>query len=72
MAPPVVALGLFGTGLIGTAHMEQLAKQVRRTAVIIWQRGRSSLPVATAAATAAAAAASNWTVWTLLTDSNYL
>jgi hypothetical protein len=28
MAPPVVALGLFGTGLIGTAHMKQLAKQV--------------------------------------------
>ncbi|KAF6264207.1 homoserine dehydrogenase [Scenedesmus sp. NREL 46B-D3] len=27
MAPPVVALGLFGTGLIATAHMKQLAKQ---------------------------------------------
>uniref|UniRef100_A0A383VBT6 Homoserine dehydrogenase n=1 Tax=Tetradesmus obliquus TaxID=3088 RepID=A0A383VBT6_TETOB len=27
MAPPVVALGLFGTGLIGSAHMKQLAKQ---------------------------------------------
>jgi homoserine dehydrogenase len=55
MAPPVVALGLFGTGLIGTAYMKQLAKQVRSPNALQRKPCSASLP-ATAAAVATAAA----------------
>jgi hypothetical protein len=57
MAPPVVALGLFGTGLIGTAHMEQLAKQVRSPNALQRKPWSASLLATAAVVTTAAALA---------------